>query len=217
MRVLLAGAHGQVGQHAARLLAASDHEPLGMVRDAAQTTEIETLGAEPVVADLTEPGEVREAVDGCDAVVFAAGSGGNDVWGVDRDGAVNAVDAAEEAGADRFVMLSAMNADAPDESPDELGEYLRAKAEADDYLRESGLTHTVVRPGALTNEGGTGRIRTGESLAREGGDIPRVDVARTLVVSLDQPATRGVTFEELSGDTPIKAALADPLGDGAEG
>ena len=184
-----------------------------MVRDGGQATEVEALGAETVVADLTEPDEVRGAVEGCDAAVFAAGSGGEDVWGVDRDGAVSLVDACEAAGVDRFVMLSAINADAPEESPEALREYLEAKAEADDYLRASDLTYTVVRPGELTNEEGTGRIRTAERLDREDGDVPRADVARTLVVSLDEAATHGTTFELLSGDTSIAEALADPLGE----
>lgn len=182
-----------------------------MVRDEAQVTEVEALGVDPVVADLTREDEVREAVEDCDAAVFAAGSGGDDVWGVDRDGAVNLVDACEDAGADRFVMLSAMGADAPDEGPEPLREYLRAKAEADDYLRGSGLTHTVVRPGELTNESGTGRVRTGADLDATSGDIPRPDVADVLVASLDAEATHGETFELLSGDTPIAEAVSNPL------
>ena len=206
MRVLVAGANGQVGRHVTRALSERDHEPRGMVRDDAQVSDVEELGAEPVVADLTE--DVGHAVEGCDAVVFAAGSGGEDVWGVDRDGAVNLIEAAEDAGVDRFVTLSSMNADSPDESPDALRDYLVAKAEADERLRESDLTHTVVRPGPLTNEPGTGRIRVGADLDGDG-DIPREDVARTLVTALPAENTAGETFEILGGDRPIDAALDD--------
>ncbi|UPW01272.1 SDR family oxidoreductase [Halorussus gelatinilyticus] len=209
MEVLVAGSHGQVGQHVTERLAESDHRVRGMVRDEAQRSDIADLGAEPVLADLTE--DVTHAVEGCDAVIFAAGSGGDDVWGVDRDGAVNLVEAAEAEGADRFVMLSSINADSPDESPEELREYLEAKAEADEHLRESDLTYTIVRPGALTNEAGTGRIRTGADLDREGDEIPREDVAETLVTALPMESTHGRTFEVLSGDEPIESALADPL------
>lgn len=182
-----------------------------MVRAEDQVSDVEDLGIEAVVADLTEDEDVSRAVEGCDAVVFAAGSGGDDVWGVDRDGAVRLIEACESAGVDRFVMLSAMNADAPEESPEALREYLKAKAEADERLRESDLTYTVVRPGALTNEEGTGRIRTGEHVDRDDGDVPRVDVARTLLAALEEEATYGVTFEMLSGDVPIEEAVADPL------
>lgn len=182
-----------------------------MVRDEAQIEEIEALGAEAVLADLTE--DVTRAVSGCDAVIFAAGSGGDDVWGVDRDGAINLIDAAEAQGAERFVMLSAINADSPEDSPEALREYLRAKAEADQYLRESELTYTIVRPGSLTNEEGTGRIRTGADLDRERGDVPRADVAHTLAAALTTESTHGLTFEILSGDEPIEEALRDPLGE----
>ncbi|NHN60011.1 MULTISPECIES: SDR family oxidoreductase [Halorussus] len=209
MHVLVAGSHGQVGQHVTRLLAASDHEVHGMVRDEAQTTDVEELGAEPVLADLTQ--DVTSAVRGCDAVVFAAGSGGEDVEGVDRDGAINLIEAAEREDADRFVMLSSINADSPEDSPEELRPYLNAKAAADERLRESDLTYTIVRPGALTNEDGTGRIRTGADLDRKDGDIPREDAAETLVAALEMEATYGLTFEVLSGDEPVEDALADPL------
>lgn len=211
MHVLVAGAHGQVGQHVTRLLAETDHDVRGMVRDEAQIPDIEELGANAVLADLTE--DVTHAVRGCDAVVFAAGSGGEDVWGVDRDGAINLVDAAEEGGVRRFVMLSSINADTPEESPEPLRDYLNAKAEADEHLRESDLTATIVRPGALTNEPGTGRIRTGADLDRDDGDVPREDVARTLVTALPMESTYGCTFEVLSGDEAIEDALADPLND----
>ncbi|ESP87422.1 NmrA family protein [Candidatus Halobonum tyrrellensis G22] len=184
-----------------------------MVRDEGQASEVEALGIDPVVADLTREDEVREAVEGCDAAVFAAGSGGDDVWGVDRDGAVNLVDACEDAGADRFVMLSAIGADTPEAGPDALEEYLEAKSEADDYLRESDLTYTVVRPGELTNEPGTGRVRTGADLDATSGDIPRPDVAAVLVETLGAEATHGETFELLSGEVPIAEAVADPFGE----
>lgn len=208
MRILVAGSHGRVGQHITRLLSESEHTVRGMVRDESQVSDIEALGAEPTVADLTE--DVDHAVREQDAIIFAAGSSGEDVWGVDRDGAINLIEAAENHGVDRFVMLSSINADTPEESPDALRDYLVAKAEADDRLRSSDLTYTVVRPGPLTNEGGIGHVRTGADLERDG-EIPREDVARVLVAALDAETTYGTTFEVLSGDTPIDDALADPV------
>lgn len=209
MNVLVAGSHGQVGQHLTELLADAEHRVRGMVRDGAQTEAVAALGADPVVADLTEP--VDHAVEGCDAVVFAAGSGGDAVEAVDRDGAIRLVDAAADAGVERFVMLSSMFADQPAAAPEPLRDYLRAKGAADQYLRESDLAYTVVRPGELTNEPATGRIRTAADLSQKDGTIPREDVARTLAATLTADATRGETFELLSGDDPIEAALADPL------
>jgi len=204
-RVLIAGAHGGVGQHVTDLLGDREGTARAMVRDESQVDEMESLGGEPVVADLTE--DVTHAVEGCDAVVFAAGSGGDDVYGVDRDGAVDLIDAAVEAGVDRFVMLSSMGADDPESGPEPLRDYLIAKAEADEYLRSSDLTHTIVRPGELTNEEGTGEILAGEGLELGEGDIPREDVARTLVAVIDFEPVYGETFEILSGDEPIEDAL----------
>jgi len=209
MDVLLAGSHGQVGRHATRILAESDHGVRGMVRAESQASDIEDLGAEPVVADLTE--DVSHAVEGIDAIIFAAGSGGEDVWSVDRDGAINLVDEAESEGVERFVMLSSINADQPENSPEELREYLRAKAEADEYLRESDLTYTIVRPGPLTNEDGTGRIRIDTDLDGDDAEIPREDVSRTLVAALGVESTYGKTFELAAGDEPIEEALQEPL------
>lgn len=203
MNVLVVGAHGQVGQQVTELLADGEHEVEGMVRDEAQVADIEALGAEAVVADLTD--DVSHAVRDNDAVVFAAGSGGENVTGVDRDGAIRTIEAAERLGAERFVMLSSINADTPAESPDALREYLEAKAAADERLRASELQYTVVRPGALTDESATGRVEMARSVDR--GEISRADVARTLVAALDIEETHGETFELVAGETPIEDAL----------
>ncbi|WP_440769510.1 SDR family oxidoreductase [Natronorubrum sp. DTA28] len=204
--VLIAGAHGQVGQHVTAILGESDHEGRAIVRDDDQVAEMEAQGAdETVVADLTET--VSHALEGCDSIIFAAGSGGNDVYGVDRDGAINLIETAEEAGVDRFVMLSSMGADDPESGPDALEDYLTAKAEADEYLRQSGLEYTIVRPGELTNDSGVGTIEVGDDIGLDAGDIPREDVARTLVIALEHDELVGETFEILSGDEPIEEAL----------
>jgi uncharacterized protein YbjT (DUF2867 family) len=205
MDVLIAGSHGQVGQQVTELLAESDHDVKAMVREESQVEEMEEFGVDVVVADLTE--DVSHAVEGCDAVVFAAGSSGADVEGVDRDGAIRIIDEAERQGADRFVMLSSINADRPEESPDALRDYLEAKLAADEHLRESDLTYTIVRPGALTDEPATGRIEAARRVER--GEITRADVARTLVAALEVENTHGRTFELIEGDEPIEDALED--------
>ncbi|MDB9235919.1 NAD-dependent dehydratase [Halorubrum ezzemoulense] len=209
MNVLVAGSHGQVGQHVTRLLAESDHSVQGMVRVESQAPDIRDLGAEPVVADLT--GDVSHAVEEIDAIIFAAGSGGEDVWGVDRDGAINLIDEAVSAGVERFVMLSSINADHPENSPEALREYLRAKGEADEYLQQSNLTYTIVRPGPLTNEGGTERIKTGTDLDRDAIEIPREDVARTLIATLGAESTYDETFELAAGEVSVGEELETPL------
>ncbi|WP_256686781.1 SDR family oxidoreductase [Halococcus qingdaonensis] len=209
MNVLVAGAHGQVGQHITELLSDSGHETTAMVRTESQVDEMEAFGVETVVADLTE--DVAHAVAGHDAIVFAAGSGGEDVEGVDRDGAIRMIEAAEEEGVERFVMLSSMNADDPEAGPDALYDYLLAKQAADDRLQGSELTYTIVRPGALTDDPATGEIRAATKL--DPGEITRADVARTLVTAIDMASTHGETFEILAGDEPIESALRSPTGE----
>lgn len=207
MRVLVAGANGNTGRRVVRLLREGPHEPLGMIRDEAQRAVFEEVGVETVLADLEEP--VDHAVEGCDAVVFAAGSGAetglDKTRAVDRDGAIRLVDAAAEAGADRFVMLSSMGAD-PDAEGGGMNVYYRCKGAADVHLHDSELVHSVVRPGRLTDDEGSGRIDAAVDLDRSG-RIPRDDVARVLVECLDRPSTHHRTFEILSGDTPISEAL----------
>jgi uncharacterized protein YbjT (DUF2867 family) len=208
MRVLVAGANGQIGKHVVRLLAEEGHEVRALIRDESQASGLRELGGEPVVADLE--GEVAHTVEGCDAVIFSAGggpgSGAEKKETVDRQGAVKLIEAAKEHGARRYVMVSAMGAADPESGSEAMQPYLFAKARADQALQESGLDYTIVRPGSLTNDPGTGRVEIAPSLGKRG-EIPREDVASTIVATLERQNTFGKTFEVLSGDTPIEEAL----------
>ena len=208
MDVLVAGGNGSTGYRVVRRLADAPHRPAAMIRSADQRSRFEEIGVETVVADLEE--ELGHAVAGRDAVVFCAGSGAETslrkTRDVDRDGAMRLVDAAAEAGLDRFVMLSSMGAD-PDAEGGGMNVYYRCKGIADDHLRGSALDHVIVRPGRLTEEPGRGRIAAARELGRRG-SIPRDDVAEVLVRSLTLGNLTGRTFELLEGDTPIEEALA---------
>jgi uncharacterized protein YbjT (DUF2867 family) len=125
---------------------------------------------------------------------------------MDLGGAVKLIDAAKAVGVGRYAMVSSMGADSPPPGDEVFAVYLRAKAAADEALAASGLDHTIVRPGSLTDDDGTGRIEAATSLGRRG-EIPRDDVAATLLAVLDEPATIGKTFEVLGGEDEIVAAL----------
>lgn len=206
MRTLVIGSHGRIGRLLVPLLADAGHRVVAMVRDDAQAPALRELGSEPVVADLD--GEFGHALDGCDAVVFTAGSGGH--TGADRTaavdglGAIRAVDEARARGVRRFAMVSSRGADDPDRSP-AIRHYLVAKAIADGYLQRSGLDYTIVRPGRLTDDPPTGRIRAAEAVGR--GEITRADVAATIVAVLAADGTIGMTFEILNDGVPIMDAL----------
>lgn len=213
MKVLVAGAHGKTARLLVRMLAEDGHEVRGLVRQQEQTPDVESDGAEPVVVDLEEAeveGEVGEAVEGCEAIVFAAGAGPGSGAArketMDYGGAAKLVEAAERRGARRYLMLSSMGAGDPEGGSEAMRPYLRAKARADERLRESGLDYTIIRPGSLTNDEETGRIEAAQSLGRRG-EISRADVARTFALALEAENTYGKTFEILSGDTPTAEAL----------
>lgn len=209
MKVLVAGSHGGIGRRLVPRLVDAGHEVVALIRDEAQADELRELGGEPLVADLE--GDVAFATEGCDVVVFTAGagpgSGAAKKETVDRQGAEKLVDAALEHGVQRYVMVSAMGASDPESGSEAMRPYLEAKAAADEYLAESGLQYTIVRPGGLTDEAGNGRVEAAESLGRRG-QITRDDVAATLVAALAEEATISRTFELLDGDTPIGEALA---------
>ncbi len=207
MKILVAGAHGAVGRLVTARLVGAGHEVRGMVRDPAQAEQVRALGAEPVIADLTRAATLPAAVAGSEAIVFAAGSRGKDLDGVDRGGAMRLIDAAGTAGSGRFIMLSSFFAGHPDEGPEKIRPYLRAKRAADDHLAASRLQYTIVRPGWLTDDAGTGLVTTGAYLADQSGSISRSDVAETLVAALDVPQTVGRAFEVVSGSEPIREAL----------
>ncbi len=206
--MLVAGANGQVGQHIVRFVVEGGHEVRAMIREEDQAQRLRELGGEPVVADLE--GEVAHTVEGCDAVVFSAGggpgSGPEKKETVDYGGASKLIQAATEHGANRYLMVSTVGAHDPESANEKMQPYLRAKARADKELQQSGLDYTIVRPGPLTDEQGTGRIDASTELGRRE-EIPREDVARTIVAALEKRNTFSKTFEVFAGDTPIEEAL----------
>lgn len=205
MKILVAGAHGTTGKQIIEILARDDqHESVAMIRKEEQAQVMKQLGADhTVLADLTD--DLSGVAEGVDAVIFAAGSKGKNLEGVDRKGAEKLIDEAKSAGVKHFVMLSAYGTDNPQ---GELKEYLAAKAEADDYLRNSGLAYTIVRPGYLGNTAPTGKVSIASHFDSPGTDaIPRADVADVLVKALEVENVKGKTFELLKGDTHIVEAM----------
>jgi uncharacterized protein YbjT (DUF2867 family) len=214
MKILIAGANGQIGSKIVKMLSKSDHQVRAMVRDSKQVDKMLKLGAdETVVADLE--GNLKEAVAGCTGIIFTAGSGshtGRDKTElVDKEGAKKLVDEALKEDIERFIIVSSRHADKPEKAPDKIRYYFEAKGEADEYLRSSGLNYTVIRPGGLINGDGSGLILAKESLDEDekSGNIPREDVAMTVVSSIDEDKTFHRSFDLVSGDITIREALAD--------
>jgi uncharacterized protein YbjT (DUF2867 family) len=212
VRVAIAGGHGQIALRLARLLSGRGDEVTALIRNPDHSDDVRQAGAEPVAVDLEQATveEVAAAIAGADAVVFAAGAGPGSGPArketMDYGGAVKLVAAAQQAGVHRYLVVSSMGADPDAPGDDTFSVYLRAKGRADDAVRASGLDATVVRPGGLTDDPGTGRVRLGERLPR--GQVPRDDVAAVLVAVLDAPGSIGRTFDLIGGDTPAAEAVA---------
>jgi uncharacterized protein YbjT (DUF2867 family) len=213
MRVVIAGGHGQVARRLERLLVTAGHTAVGIVRSPDHVDDVQAAGAEALLCDLeaTDLDAVAAHLEGADAVVFAAGAGpGSGIprkQTVDRDASVLMADAAERAGARRFVQISSMGAGAPPRpgTDETFAAYLRAKTEAEEDLRRRDLDWTVLRPGGLTNAPGTGRVRLEASVPR--GQISRDDVAAVIVDLLSHARGIGQTLELVAGDTPIEQAI----------
>src|ERR687896_1064806 len=197
MDVLVAGGHGQVALRLLRLLADGGHHGRGLIRNPDHAPDLEAIGATPVLCDL-EQDDPRAHLGGADAIVFAAGagpgSGPERKRTVDLGAAVKCVEAAEELGIARFVIVSSIGAHDPEGGPEAMRPYLRAKAEADARVAASSLDWTIVRPGSLEDRPGTGLVDVSTELGRSG-PVPRDDVALVLDESLPDPGTIGLTFE----------------------
>jgi uncharacterized protein YbjT (DUF2867 family) len=209
MDVVVAGGHGKVALRLLRLLADRGDRARGLIRTPDHAGDLEAIGAEAVLCDLEREADVAPHIEGADAVVFAAGagpgSGPERKRTMDLGGAVKLIEAARANGIARYLMVSSIGADRPERASGPMRPYLEAKAEADERLAGSGLDHTIVRPGRLTDDPGTGRIRAGAELG--GGQVSRDDVAATLLAVLDADNTIGKTFVLLAGDTPIEEAV----------
>lgn len=217
MRIVIAGARGKIGLRLGRLLAERGDQVVGIVRNPSYEPDLVKAGVLPVVLDLEDVGVEPLAVvlDSADAVVFSAGAGpGSGIARkdtVDRAASALLADAAERAGVRRFVQVSSMGVESVRDgsAPSGVGEvfvaYLRAKLAAEEDLRTRALDWTILRPGGLTEDPGTGRVALAPSVER--GRVPRDDVATVLAGLLDTPSTKGQILELVGGDTPIDEAI----------
>jgi nucleoside-diphosphate-sugar epimerase len=209
MDVVIAGGHGQIALRMIRLLAERGDTARGLIRNPDHAADIEAVGGKPVLCDLEAEDDIASSAEGADAVVFAAGagpgSGAARKQTVDLGGAVKLIEAAKSNGIARYLIVSAIGAGRDELPGGAMRPYYEAKAEADRRVEQSGLDWTIVRPGRLTDDPGTGRITAGTDIGY--GEVTRDDVAATLVAVLVAPNTVGKAFDLLNGDTPIEDAV----------
>lgn len=211
MNILVVGANGQIGKHlVSKIQSTNEHTAIAMVRKEEQISQFEEQGAKTALVDLKGSVEdIAEAAKDADAVVFTAGSGSHTgadkTMMIDLDGAIKTMEAANRAGVKRFVIVSAIGVHHREKWMGSVPYYSAAKHYADVWLRESGLDYTIIRPGGLTNDAGTGKVKVAFDLDR--GSIPREDVATTILAALENKHTIGKEFDMVGGETPIEDAL----------
>jgi nucleoside-diphosphate-sugar epimerase len=216
MQVAIAGAHGKIGMRLMRRIAAHGENVIGLIRNPAHAEDVRAAGGEPVVCDLERASveELTAAISGSDATVFTAGagpgSGAARKLTVDRDGAIKLLHASSAADVSRYLVVSSVGAENPPTGDDVFSVYLRAKAEADAAVQASDRDWTIVRPGRLTDDPGTGRVRVSSEPFR--GQVPRDDVADVLDALLHEPrAARRLLYVNAGQETiadALKAWLA---------
>lgn len=209
MDVVVVGGHGKIAMLLLELLAERGDRARGVIRKPEQAADLEAIGAEAVICDI-EREELTDAVKGADAVVFAAGagpgSGPERKRTVDHGGAVKLIEACEANGIRRYLIVSSIGAHDPSSAEGDFRAYLEAKAQADQELESSGLDFTIVRPGHLLDDPGTGLVELRTEMGGTG-SVPREDVAAVLAEVLAAESTIGKTFELFSGEASIPEAV----------
>jgi uncharacterized protein YbjT (DUF2867 family) len=209
MNVVIVGGHGKIALRLEKLLAERGDTARGVIRNPDQASDLEAIGATPIVLDI-ENREIGDAVAGADAVIFAAGAGPGSgparKQTVDFAGATNLIEAARAHDISRYLIVSAMGTNHPERWSEQMRPYYDAKAAADKAVLESGLDYTIVRPGGLTNDPGSGKVEIAERLDRSG-SVSRDDVALVLAECLTADNTIGKDFDLLGGETPVAEAL----------
>lgn len=195
---------------------ANRDDVVGLIRNPDHTADVRQAGASEAVCDLERSSveEISFATEGSDAVVFAAGagpgSGAERKVTMDRDGAIKLLHAATSSGVGRYLMVSGAGVENPPSGDEVFEVYLRAKAEADAAIEASELAWTILRPGGLTDDAGTGNIRIETIPFRA--QVPRDDVAEVLAALLADERSAGKVLYLSSGSTSIQEALAEALG-----
>ncbi|WP_432560009.1 NAD(P)H-binding protein [Granulicoccus sp. GXG6511] len=211
MRIVIIGGHGRVARLLAPLLVNAGHEVEALVRSADHIDEVEAAGAAARLADLErhDTAGLVELLRGRDAVVWCVGPAIDDPErnkSVDRDAAIRSIDAAAAAGIGRYVMVShSRTGRVPGGPGDPDGPYAEALAAADAHLRSSTLNWTILGPGVLTDNPGTGMLEVGDHVTC--GDTSRANVARVIRQVVCSTDLGGVTLNFRDGHMPIAEAL----------
>lgn len=207
MRLLVIGAHGKVGKHIIEEAVTNNIDVLAMVRSIAQKQEMEEMSCEVVVADLE--GDFEHVFNQVDTVIFTAGSGshtGHDkTISVDQQGAIRSVEYALKYGIKHYIMISAQGARTPNaDSP--IQHYFKAKYVADEFLKESGVPFTILRPGRLNDESEVIGVQLSEYFENKG-TSNRKCLAQLSIACLNKEKFINRIVEVFDGDSSIEESI----------
>jgi nucleoside-diphosphate-sugar epimerase len=211
MKILVVGASGRVGGNLVKQLLADEHQVIGTTRQEEKLFDNDNYSQLDLDITASKESIEKQLDQDIDAVYFVAGSGGKDVLEVDLHGAVKTMQAAQDKGIKRYIMLSAVFSLETDKwannpSVNELKDYYISKHYADQWLvNNSTLDYTIVQPGALKERAGTGKITIDDN---ESGENTIEDVATTLAAVLTAENTIGKVFNMHNGDIDINEAVA---------
>lgn len=215
MRIIVIGGSGRTGILVVEKLIAAGHSVVATIRNPKHMAETVKRGAETIVLDLDRSplAEFTTTMKGADAVVFAAGSAAGEGSALDRIGTRRTVHAAENAGVKRYVSISSIGAStglSTRSMNDEMKDYYKQKRAAAKFIHASSLAWTIIEPGELTDDAGTGKVALSEA-ALTNGPVTRADVAAVVAAVLAEPKSAGHTFQLTNGPTPIATALKAAL------
>ncbi|OFS27858.1 SDR family oxidoreductase [Brevibacterium sp. HMSC07C04] len=209
-RITIIGGHGKIALLAAPLLVKAGHEVTSVFRNPEHEADVAKTGAAAKVADVEQldTAQLAQLFDGQDAVIWSAGAGGGNparTKAVDQDAAIRTMDAAQQAGAKRYVMVSYFNSsrDHGVDPEDGFWHYAEAKSIADEHLRGTDLNWTILGPSLLTLEPGSGTI----TVDGKGSEVSRENVAQVIAAVVEDASTIGRTINFDDGDTPIAEAI----------
>lgn len=208
MKIFIVGSTGRVGKSLIKSLSTTDHQIYAGARKIEQVPEYDNVNAVHFDVDWT-PEEMSKQLQGMDLVINVSGSGGKSLLKVDLYGAVKLMQATEKAGVKRFILLSTIFSLQPEKwigaGFDALKDYYIAKHFADLYLtKETTLDYTIIQPGALTEEEGTGLIDINDGVSASN---TIEDVAATINELVTTDRSIGQVISMHNGKTPIRKAL----------
>ncbi|MGP4787984.1 NAD(P)H-binding protein [Psychrobacter sp. 1Y11] len=210
MKILVIGASGRVGSDLVKQLLAENHQVIGTTRQDEKLFSDDNYSQLDLDIMADKDNIQQQLEDGIEAVYFVAGSGGKEILEVDLHGAVKTMQAVQDKGIKRYIMLSTVfsldTSKWDNEGIKDLKGYYIGKHYADQWLvDDSSLDYTIVQAGALKERAGTGKIAIDKD---EAGENAIEDVAATLVAVLNADNANKKVFNMQNGETLIKEAIA---------